>query len=65
VVFKDWDLTYILYNSYLTLYYCIYILSFETVVALGLGGPCAKYSEGPFPMWSTQKSSCPFHAKLL
>jgi len=35
------------------------------VVALGLRGPCAKYLRSPFPTWSSQKSSGPFHAKML
>jgi len=28
-------------------------------------GACAKYMGGLFPMWSTQKSSDPFHAKMF
>jgi len=29
------------------------------------GGPWAKYFGGAFPMWSMQKSSGPFHVKML
>jgi len=35
------------------------------VVALGLGGPCAKYLGEPFAMWITKKFSGPFHTKML
>jgi len=29
------------------------------------GGDCAKHLGGVFPVWSTQKSSVPFHAQML
>jgi len=32
---------------------------------LRFGGPSAKYLESPFPMWISQKSFGPYHAKIL
>jgi len=41
-------------------------LTLCSVVALGFGGGgLCKYLGGPFPTWSTQKSSRHFHAKML